>query len=162
IEAGRVELNVGPVSIADLASEVVESFQTIARKKLITLQAHADRAIPSIQADRDKLHQVLTNLLQNAIKFTGHGGEIELDARLREDMVQVGVSDNGVGIHPDDVGKIFDSFYCGRGISTEAKGAGLGLSITKKLIELHGGSIWVESSLSEGSRFYFTLPLRRE
>ena len=160
IEAGRVELNLAHVSIAELLSEVVESFQPIARKKLITLQAYAERSLPLIHADRDKLHQVLINLLQNAIKFTGNGGEIEVHARREEDVMRICVSDTGVGIHPDDVKRIFDSFYRGRVIGGEAPGAGLGLSITKKLIELHGGRIWVESSLSEGSRFYFTLPLQ--
>jgi two-component system, sensor histidine kinase and response regulator len=160
IEAGRVELNVGPVLLQELIVEVVEGFQSIARRKLITLHAYADKTLPVIRADRDKLHQIFTNLLQNAIKCTRNGGEVELNAKVRDDAVLVCVSDNGIGIHPDELEKIFDTFYRGRGVSEDARGAGLGLAITKRFVELHGGRIWVESSLSEGSQFYLTIPIR--
>jgi signal transduction histidine kinase len=160
IEAGVVQLQVGPVSIHDLVTDVVEGFRTIAREKSITVQARHEKALPTVPGDRDKLYQVLTNLIQNAIKFTPRGGDVRISARRRDDgFVQVCVADTGCGIPSAECRKVFEKFYRGESAPPEAQGAGLGLAITKSLVELHGGQIWVESAPGQGSRFSFTLPI---
>ena len=114
------------------------------------------RDLPPVQGDRDKLHQILINLLENAVKFTDPGGEVEVHARRRpEGWVQLCVSDTGCGIPAGDLPKVFDSFYRGR---TGEGGVGLGLAITRRLVELHGGRLWVDSTPGAGSRFYVALP----
>jgi PAS domain S-box-containing protein len=160
IEAGRIDLQWRAVSLADLIGEVLESFQPIARKKLITLQSHVPRRLPCLRADRDKLHQILTNLLENAMKFTESNGEVQVDVSLREEgFVQICISDTGCGIPHDELPKVFDSFYRGSECG-QAEGVGLGLAITRRLVELHGGKIWADSTFGVGSRFYVALPLR--
>jgi len=149
-----------PTSIDDLASEVVESFQPMARQQSITIKTGHPASLPLIQADRDKLHRVLTNLIGNAIKFTPAGGEVLVETTaLMGDSVQICVSDTGCGVPSHEHEKIFDKFYRGAAIPEEARGAGLGLAITKSLVELHGGRIWLESDPGKGSRFFFSLPL---
>ncbi len=160
IEAGRVELKLAPVPMLDLVADVVESFQTIAREKSLTVQASSQNSLPKIEGDRDKLHQVLTNLIQNAVKFTPKGGKVWLETRVRDDgLVECCVADTGCGIPLDEIDKVFDKFFRGESVPADARGAGLGLAITKTLVELHGGRIWVESTPGEGSRFFFTLPI---
>ncbi len=160
IEAGRVELHLAPISVPELVSEVVESFQSIAREKAITIRQQQKEDLPVIQGDRDKLNQVLTNLVQNAIKFSPSNSEVLIELRTRDKKwLEVCVADHGCGIPPNELGKVFDKFYRGESVPIEAKGAGLGLPITKSLVELHGGTIWVTSAPGAGSRFYFTLPL---
>jgi signal transduction histidine kinase len=162
IEAGAVVVKFAPLSVPDLITDVVESFQGMTAEKGITLIAEPDAALPVIQGDRDKLHQVLINLIQNAVKFTPRDGRIVVEGRLCEpEAVQLCVADTGCGIPADELPRIFDRFYSGDSIPGEARGAGLGLAITKSLVELHGGRIWVESVPCEGSRFYFTLPIRQ-
>lgn len=158
IEAGRVELALRPVSLLELVTEVLESLQTLAREKSVTLEAcHAD-LLPMIHGDRDKLHQILTNLIQNAIKFTPTSGAIRVESLVQDGkFVQVSVADTGCGIQPEELAKVFEKFYRAESAPTEARGAGLGLAIVKSLVELHGGRIWVESALGAGSRFSFTL-----
>lgn len=158
IEAGRVELALRPVSLLELVTEVLESLQTLAREKSVTLEAcHAD-LLPMIHGDRDKLHQILTNLIQNAIKFTPTSGAVRVESLVQDGkFVQVSVADTGCGIQPEELAKVFEKFYRGESAPTDARGAGLGLAIVKSLVELHGGRIWVESALGAGSRFSFTL-----
>jgi len=113
-----------------------------------------------IHGDRDKLHQVLTNLIQNAIKFTPPGGAVLVESIVQDDQfVQVSVGDTGCGIQPEDLAKVFEKFYRRESTPTDARGAGLGLAIVKSLVELHGGRIWVESVPGAGSRFFFTIPV---
>ena len=115
--------------------------------------------IPEIFGDRDKLHQVMTNLINNAIKFTKPEGEINLDCHLRSDkMVQISVRDTGCGIPQNEIPHIFERFYRGDSVAVESRGSGLGLAISKSLVELHGGKIWVDSIPGEGSCFHFTMP----
>jgi signal transduction histidine kinase len=162
IEAGAVELRLGPVSIRELVDEAVEVFQRNAREKSVALEAHHTDVLPVIQGDRDKLLQVLTNLVQNAIKFTPPGGTVRVESRLREDQfVEVAVADTGCGIPPHEIDKVFEKFYRGESIPTGDRGAGLGLAISKNLVELHGGRIEVTSTPGAGSRFFFTLPIAR-
>ncbi len=159
IEAGRIELALGPVSIVDLVADVLETVQTSASKKSITVEARHARGLPMVRGDRDKLHHILTNLVQNATKFTPQGGEIQVESLVRDDgFVQLCVADTGCGIQAHEIDKVFEKFYRGELAPPEARGAGLGLAITKSLVELHGGRIWVESAPGEGSRFFFTVP----
>jgi two-component system sensor histidine kinase/response regulator len=162
IEAGAVQLQLGPVSVPDLINDVVEGFQTIAREKSVSVRAQCVNGLPIIQGDRDKLYQVLNNLIQNAVKFTPSGGSIEVQAFAPDNNgVKVCVSDTGCGIAAHETDRVFDRFYRGESAPMESRGAGLGLAITKTLVELHGGRIWVESTPGEGSRFFFTLPVTR-
>jgi signal transduction histidine kinase len=160
IEAGRVDLQLAPMSMPDLAQDVLEGLQSLAQKKAITLAMQTEGTVPPIQGDRDKLHQVLTNLVGNAIKFTPQGGEVRVEVTaLSEGLVRVCVADTGCGIAPHEVEKVFEKFYRGETAPQDAVGAGLGLPITKHLVELHGGRIWVDSMLGAGSLFYFTVPI---
>jgi signal transduction histidine kinase len=158
IEAGRLEVQLGPMSLTDSVTEVVDGFQPIAKSKGIRLCAEPAVIPTAVVGDRDKLHQVLTNLVHNAIKFTPKGGEIRVDMQSHgDDLIKVCVSDTGPGIPPADVDRVFEKFFRGETAPPELRGAGLGLSITKTFVELHGGRIWVEST-PRGSRFSFTLP----
>lgn len=160
IEAGRVELARVPLPISELIPEIVESLQPVAQAKSISIQHRHQGAPVEISGDRDKLHQILTNLIQNAVKFTPSGGQISIETKpVAGGLVQFCVADTGCGISPDEQGRIFERFYRGETIQVDQRGAGLGLPITKSLVELHGGSIWVESVVGHGSRFYFTIPI---
>ena len=150
-----------PIGIMDVVTDVVEGFQTIARDKSITVATHSYGTLPTIEADRDKLHQILNNLIQNAIKFTP-GGQVRIEARdLGDGSIQISVIDTGSGISALEIDRVFDRFYRGESVPSEDRGAGLGLAITKSLVELHGGQISVTSTQGEGSRFSFTLPIQR-
>jgi signal transduction histidine kinase len=131
-----------------------------AGRRGIALHAALDDRIEYIRADERKIKQVLLNLLSNAIKFTPEGGRIDVRAALGDGVVEVSVSDTGVGIAPEDQEAIFEEF---RQVGTAAKkveGTGLGLALSRKFVELHGGRIWVESQVGEGSTFTFTIPVR--
>jgi two-component system sensor histidine kinase/response regulator len=163
IEAGAVQLQLSSVSIPEILNDVVEGFQTIAMEKALSVKASATENLPQIQGDRDKLYQVLNNLIQNAVKFTPKGGTILAEAKRGEPgYLQICISDTGCGIAPEELPKIFEKFYRGESVAVESRGAGLGLAITKNLVELHHGRIWAESTLGEGSRFFFTLPITQK
>ncbi len=160
IEAGRVEIVLTHILVADLLAETTETLQSVADTKGVALRGQFQGDPWAMQVDRDKLHQILTNLIQNGIKFTPKGGEVRLDASLRNDgFVQFCVADTGCGIARHELSKVFERFYRGESVQAEQRGAGLGLAITKSLVELHGGQIWVESTLGQGSRFFFTIPM---
>ncbi len=132
-----------------------------AARRAITLEKSVDPRLGQIQADERKVRQVVLNLLSNAIKFTPEGGRIEVLAAPKDGFVEVSVSDTGFGIAPEDQEKVFEEF---RQVGTAAKkveGTGLGLTLCRKFVEVHGGRIWVKSELGAGSTFTFTLPVRR-
>jgi len=161
IEGGGMQLSRTSLSVIDLATEVVDSLQSAALEKSLSLTVHWESGIPEISGDRDKLHQVMTNLVNNAIKFTKPDGEIRLDVHLRNDrMVQISLQDTGSGIPQNEIPHIFERFYRGESVAVESRGSGLGLAISKSLVELHGGQIWVDSTAGEGSCFHFTLPIQ--
>lgn len=161
IESGRIELRRQSLAVADLVNDIVEGLQSLASAKSVMLETRHAPALPSIYADRDHLTQVLTNLIGNAIKFTPSGGKIEVTTQAQEQgTVQFSVCDTGCGIAPDDLPKVFEKFFRGAAITSDARGAGLGLAIAKSLVELHGGRIWVESVHGSGSAFSFTIPAR--
>jgi len=160
IEAGRMELLQTEVSIPELLDEVIENLQRTALEQSLTLRSSIPETLPVIQGDHDKLYQVFTNLIGNAIKFTGEGGDIHVASTLTADRsIQVCVSDTGCGIPQEEQEAIFQRFYRSSSTPMEAQGAGLGLSICKSLVELHHGTIWVESSPGNGTKIFITLPI---
>lgn len=162
IEAGRMELHMGPLSLREVVTEVVESYQAAAREKAITLRILPQENVPHVNGDADKLNRILTNLIHNAIKFTPPGGEIRVQTQVRDAAyVETSVIDSGCGIAAHEQDKVFDKFYWSESVPVEERGAGLGLAIAKNLVELHGGRIRVDSTLGEGSRFSFTIPIVR-
>src|SRR5256886_16038352 len=133
-----------------------------AGRRSITLQTNVDERLGQIQADERKIRQVVLNLLSNAIKFTPEGGRIEVGAVPRDGSVEVSVSDTGIGIAPEDQEAVFEEFRQVGTAEKKAEGTGLGLTLCRKFIELHGGRIWVKSQVGAGSTFGFTIPKRRE
>jgi signal transduction histidine kinase len=166
IESGKIELKMARFSLPSLIREVAQVLAPVAGKKSIAL------ALPPAMngdhiawADRDKITQVLTNLIGNAVKFTPSAGKVALALETTSDggWFQVGVSDTGPGIPPEEARLIFDEFYqINQPGQEKAKGVGLGLAICKKLIDMHGGEMHVESAVGRGSTFYFTVPAHRE
>lgn len=162
IEEGRIQVTPTFFSLSGLASELLDTLRPVALEKNLTLQ-FANGADPWIvHADRDKVGQVLMNLLGNAIKFTPSDGIVNVElTETEESFARVRISDTGDGIPSEELPHIFDKFYQVQlGIQAKTKGTGLGLSITKSLVELQGGSIWAGSQVGHGSIFTFTLPRR--
>jgi len=161
IESGRIEVKSSRVSLGGLVHEAVEALRPVAAEKVIALEATLREPSILVWADRDKINQVLTNLIGNAIKFTPVQGRVTVSAsRNGGESVQVSVSDTGPGVPPGEKEKIFAKFYQIAKVNGEnSKGTGLGLAISKALVELHGGKIWVESEPGRGSTFSFTLPV---
>ena len=163
IEAGKVELD---RSLFDLPS-TIEGTTTLVRERAVRrgleISASIDRQLGGIEADERKVRQVLLNLLSNAVKFTASGGRIEVGAKRVGKEVHIWVSDTGVGIAPEDQEAVFEEFtQVGRGYAGKREGTGLGLTLARKFVELHGGRIWLESVPGEGSTFIFSLPMSRE
>ena len=163
IEAGKYELQYEAFYIDELFHEVVNTMKPLAEKKDIGMTVTIDPDVEQLIADRLKVKQILYNLLSNAIKFTPEGGTVEILAeKMRsEDIesVRFVVKDNGIGIPPDDIERIFEEFeQIDSSLSRQQGGVGLGLALTKKLVELHGGNIRAESILGKGSTFSFTIP----
>jgi signal transduction histidine kinase len=126
------------------------------------LRKAVDARLGQIEADERKLRQVLLNLLSNAIKFTPEGGRIEVGARAANGSIEVSVADTGVGIAPEDQEAVFEEFRQVGSVEKKVEGTGLGLALSRKFIELHGGRISVKSQRGQGSTFTFTIPVRRE
>lgn len=159
IESGKVELHIQPEDLAAHLAAYVEANGVLASKKQIALTAETPPGLPRVMADKEKLGEVLNNLISNALKFTKPGGRVTIRAKPDGGFVRLEVSDTGQGIAPDDLPKLFRKFSQTRTKSTAGeKGTGLGLAIVKKLIELHGGTVGVESVLGQGTTFHFTLP----
>jgi signal transduction histidine kinase len=161
IEAGRMELELTDFHLPTALDNALTLVRERAGRRGIALHMAADERLDYVRADERKVRQVVLNLLSNAIKFTPDGGRIEVRAKPVNGSVEVSVADTGVGIAPEDQEAIFEEF---RQVGTAAKkveGTGLGLTLSRKFIELHGGKIWVESQLGTGSTFTFTIPLRR-
>ena len=163
VENGKLSIQPETMSLGDLVEDVVKSLRQNAEKKGLTLRADVAAGLPPASADPHRVRQVLGNLVDNAIKFTPAKGTIQIRASVsirNPDFLCVAVSDNGQGIDETSKGKIFERLYQIPGAtSTSRKGLGLGLHICKELVTLHGGQIWVDSQLGEGTTFYFTLPI---
>jgi len=161
LESGYVDVNREVVSLEGMIEKSIETFRLLAQDKKISLRATVDSALPSIHADPRRLDQVLNNLISNAIKFTGAGGQVEIEAAETDaTTVNVRVRDNGEGIPADEIGQIFEKYRQGGNVKHSSdKGTGLGLVICKMIIEAHGGCIWVESEVGKGSTFFLSLPV---
>jgi signal transduction histidine kinase len=161
LESGTMRLELAPVRLGELIAELRETMLPMAREKEIALEDATPAGLPPARADRPKLRRVLVNLLTNALKFTPRGGRVELSARAEGRMLRVSVADTGVGIQPEDLARLFDKFEQARSRATRGeKGTGLGLYITRQLVELHGGRIEVTSEVGRGSTFSFTIPIQ--
>ena len=159
IEAGKMDLLSSLVNLGSLAREVVELLQPVAQERGLTLHTQIVDPLPLIRADRDKVIQILTNLITNAIKFTEPSGTVTVHVHQQDDgSVTTCIRDTGRGIPVEEQQMIFERFYRGQSADVKARGAGLGLAITKSLVELHGGQIWVTSTPGKGSQFAFNLP----
>jgi signal transduction histidine kinase len=160
IEAGQLSLSLTEYSIKDVVRTVLTGVESLAAEKGLSLKATVDPEVSLGRGDERRLTQVLLNLVGNAIKFT-EVGEVQVEVRTADGAFLVSVSDTGPGIAAADQEKIFEEFQQADSSSTRKKGGtGLGLSIAKRIIEMHGGRIWVESTLGEGSTFWFTVPVR--
>jgi two-component system sensor histidine kinase/response regulator len=152
-------LRLEPLSIHQIAVLVVESLRTVAAEKQVAIDIDTPAHLPMIQGDRDKLEQILWNLVGNAVKFTPPGGKITVRfGALSDGMVQTCIEDTGCGIPPDQLDRVFNEFSKVPSTMPTSQGAQLGLFITKSFIAMHKGQIWVESALGAGSRFFFTTP----
>ena len=162
IEAGRMELALSEYSVQDVIEAVCASLQSLAAEKGLKFSANAQPEIPLAYGDGKRVTQCIMNLAGNALKFTKQG-QVEISVERLNGLLRYRVSDTGIGIAPDQLERVFGEFrQVDAAITREFGGTGLGLSITKKFVELHGGRIWVESDLGQGSSFFFEIPLRCE
>jgi signal transduction histidine kinase len=158
LESGTMRLETAAIDIRGVIDELRETMLPMAKEKEIELVETFPDNLPRVEADRTKLRRILVNLLSNALKFTPKGGRVEVRAEQLDGRVSIAVSDTGVGIAPEDVARLFDKYEQARSRATRGeKGTGLGLYITKQLVELHGSRIKVESEVGKGSTFSFTL-----
>jgi two-component system, OmpR family, phosphate regulon sensor histidine kinase PhoR len=157
IESGKVPLRLALLAVAALVNPAVERLQPQAERAGLSMSIELPGDLPQVTADGERLQQVLSNLLHNAIKFTPPGGHITVSAR-KSDKVIISVHDTGVGIAASDLSRIFERFYKADRARSSG-GTGLGLAIAKHIVQAHGGQIWAESVEGEGATFYFTLPI---
>ncbi len=171
IESGRIEIEPKELDLKSMIESIIPTFESLIKQKGLTLTVNLDEGLPPVYGDDDKVKQIFINLLSNALKFT-HLGGITISAEPSERAVKPGepplfveicVEDTGIGIKEDDIGRIFDKFVqVDLTTVRQYEGTGLGLSIARGLVAMHKGMIWVTSKYGEGSRFCFTLPLKKE
>ena len=163
IEAGKLDMDYQAVDLEILIDAAVESARDAANQKQLSLViTNLPRNLPRIFADAILLREVLRNLLDNAIQYTPPGGRIEVESAMREGLVVITIADTGIGIPQSDQSRIFERFYrVDAARSREVGGTGLGLAIAKHIVEAHGGQLWVDSAVGQGSKFYFSIPLAR-
>ncbi|HEY3595146.1 MAG TPA: hybrid sensor histidine kinase/response regulator, partial [Polyangiaceae bacterium] len=156
IEGGRLSIDARETEIADVILAALESQHALAASASIILASDLSPSLPKVRADEERLLEVLENLLGNALKFTDRGGFVTVGASARERDVLVWVKDNGPGIASEQLPQLFDRFWQAK--QSDRRGTGLGLTICKGIVEAHGGRIWVESALRQGTTVYFTMP----
>jgi signal transduction histidine kinase len=159
VVAGQIELEVAPFSLPAALENGVVMVRERATKGDVQISLGSDPDVGTVIGDERRVKQVIFNLLSNAVKFTPAGGTIDVAASRLDGEVRVSVSDSGPGIAPEDQARIFEEFQQADAGKEQREGTGLGLALSKRLVELHGGRIWVESQPGDGSRFVFTLPL---
>lgn len=160
IEAGKMVLNPRWFSVQNVLDEVLQTLRPLANKKGIAIQVTMDPQLSRFNADVVKFKQILYNLLSNAIKFTPERGNVDVRGSATEGWAHFFVRDTGIGIRPEDQQRIFEEFqHVDMPAARQHEGTGLGLTLTKKFVEMHGGRIWVASDVGKGSTFAFTLPL---
>jgi signal transduction histidine kinase len=160
IEAGRMELELTDFDFHTAVDNALTLVRERAGRRGIALHQVVDRRLGQIRGDERKIKQVLLNLLSNALKFTPDGGRVDVQATVSDDMAEVSVSDTGVGIAPEDQEAVFEEFRQVGTADKKVEGTGLGLALSRKFIELHGGRIWVQSQVDVGSTFTFRVPVR--
>jgi PAS domain S-box-containing protein len=158
IEAGRMTLNIGPVDLNGIIGDAVERAKASSPKH--TIICRPDASVPAVRGDADRLLQVVSNLLSNAVKYSPGGGEVLVTSQVQDGMARVDVRDHGLGIPAEFVKKLFGRYERFED-KNKAKiiGTGLGLAITRQIVEMHGGKIWVDSTVGTGSEFHFTVPV---
>ena len=162
VEAGRMELEIGSVALKGVLEEALTLVREQASRRAQTLTLDVDPDLPDVPGDERRIKQVVTNLVTNAVKFTPHGGRIAVSARMVDDEAHVCVSDTGIGVAAADQDTIFDAFQqVSHGPEPKPEGTGLGLTLSKQIVTLHGGRMWVESEVGGGSTFTFSLPAGR-
>ena len=160
IEAGQLELERGPVNVAALVHGCVEPARLKAEESGLLILVSLPEDLPPVRGDAGQLGEVLQNLLDNALQYTPRGGQVKVMAQRTGNDVTFSVTDTGIGIPQSDLERIFERFYrVDAARSREAGGTGLGLSIARHIVDAHGGRIWVESAIGQGSRFHFSIPL---
>ena len=158
-----MELDLTPFDVPTAIDNALTLIRERATRNGIGLHHTIDERMGEVLADERKFKQILLNLLSNAVKFTPEGGRIDVDAALTDRAVEISVSDTGLGIAPEHLDTIFEEFrQVGTDSSKKREGTGLGLTLTRKFVELHGGTIKVDSVVGKGSTFRFNLPLRQE
>jgi signal transduction histidine kinase len=181
MEIGQVTLERKDTNITELCKDAILTIKPEAVKRGLKLEMNLEKEMPSVSLDKDRMRQVLLNLLSNALKFTPKGGSILLEAKISEvqserkdpvglvlssptrKILELAVHDTGIGIPPDKLSQIFEPFFQVDGTSTRKyEGTGLGLSIVKRIVEAHNGEIKVKSTLNQGSSFFVTIPLEQE
>jgi two-component system phosphate regulon sensor histidine kinase PhoR len=159
IETGRIKPKLEPVNLNLLIEEVIARLSPQAERQQVSLLTELSSDLPPVPADRDRIQQVILNIVHNAIKFTPPGGKATVYAKPQKDTVTVSVADTGMGISKEDLPHIFERFFKADKSRSDS-GTGLGLAIAKHIVQAHGGSIWVQSEEGKGSTFSFSLPLR--
>lgn len=161
LETGELKLNVDPFSLRRVVREVTESLELTAANKNVTLRLDAPENLSSAVGDRERIRQVLVNLVENAIKYNNPGGWVAVTVTpVSPDEVRIAVSDNGIGVAPQDIPRLTERFYrVDKSRSRDQGGTGLGLAIVKHILSAHGHSLLIESKLGHGSTFAFTLPV---
>jgi hypothetical protein len=164
IESGNAEWNTGEINLREVVEDSVAAVSQLFKDRGIALEVNLPQEVPAIVADRDRLMQVMLNLLSNAAKFCERpDGRVAITLERNGDQLRVDVSDNGAGISEAEQAVIFEKFrQVGDTLTQKPKGSGLGLAISREIIDHFGGRLWVNSRLGEGSTFSFTLPLRRQ
>jgi signal transduction histidine kinase len=159
VEAGRMDLELSRFDLRTALSDAITLIRERAMKHGIALRLDVDPALGEIDADERKFKQILLNLLSNAVKFTPDGGRVDVEASRLDGAVQVAVRDTGIGIAPEDQQAVFEEFrQAGGDYTSKQEGTGLGLALTRRFVELHGGRIWLASEVGKGSTFFFTIP----
>jgi len=159
LQSGQLQLNLSTVDVKEVVTEMASDMAILADKKDISIDVNLDQPMPMIYSDQQKVELIITNLLANAIKFTRPSGKVLIEGEANKDEIQISVSDTGVGIPREEFSKIFDRFYqVENSLNREHEGIGLGLSIVQGMLDQCGGRIQIESKVSKGSKFTFTLP----
>jgi signal transduction histidine kinase len=159
LESGRSHMAQEPVNMNEVISQTLTIMQPQAAERQISIALQVPETLPTVIGDPDRLKQILVNLVSNAVKYNHEGGRVDIEVKVGENELNVAVRDTGRGIAEEDLPYVFEKFYRVDDSEQQVKGTGLGLSITKHIIEVHGGTISVQSVQGQGSTFSFTLPL---
>ena len=162
IESGKAEMNLTQCDLSALIDSIHDLLTPQLKDKNIKFIKNVNANIPAMMLDSSQADRIFINLIGNAIKFTPEKGAISVSAKLNSDIVTVEVADTGIGISKNDIGRLFDEFYrVDNQINQNVKGTGLGLPLAKKIVEAHGGKMWVTSTVNQGTTFHFTLPVKQ-